>query len=239
MLNITPPVIERHERFDVARDDLLPGGTKSRYLSVLFEECSTVVYASPCQGAAQIALALKGADLGKRVVIFTPERRELHANTQLAMKHGAEIKQVRGMWNVVSARAREFAAVGNRTLAPFGLRLPEAIACLREACSAIFDRYDEIWCAAGSGTLAEALGGAFPEARIFAVSVGHKIAPGEAGRARVLVYDRPFPRPARVVPPFASNSTFDAKAWEWLVEWYQFKTTVPRVLFWNVDRDHG
>lgn len=241
-LNMAAPAIERHERFDVAREDVLIGGTKSRYLGALFDEADEVVYASPVQGAAQIALAAKASDLKKRATIFCARRQKRHKNTAAAAAFGAEIREVSfGMLSNVQHQAGVYVENawkrwdGQTTLAPFGLRIPEAIACLREACSSIHDAYDEVWCAAGSGTLAEALSVAFPTARIFAVSVGHKIAPGEAGRAKVLKYDRPFDKPAREVPPFPCNMTFDAKAWEMM----KMISHAKRVLFWNVDRDHG
>lgn len=236
-MNTSQAVLQNYGGFTVARDDLLPGGTKSRYLGVLFDGVEQVVYASPAQGAAQIALAAVGQQLGKQAVIFVAERAETHQNTSLAMKYGAIIEQVNpGYLNVVQARARAYVArkAGAR-LAPFGLRIPEAAQCLREVCAQIALDFDEVWCAAGSGTLAEALSQAFPNARIFAVSVGHNIKDGEAGRAKILRYDRPFDRPARVVPPFPCNITYDAKAWEIMIQTSHSK----RALFWNVDKDHG
>ena len=41
----------------MVRDDLFPGGTKARFLGVLFNGTEEVVYASPAEGAAQVALA--------------------------------------------------------------------------------------------------------------------------------------------------------------------------------------
>lgn len=218
-MNSAAPVIERHDRFDVVRDDLIEGGTKARYLGALFNDAHELVYASPAQGAAQIALAVVAKSLKKRATIFVAQRADLHPNSAIAKKNGALIKQIEpGYFSVVSARAKAYAEKKKgvkhvRALAPFGLRIPQAQQCIREMCLPIAENYDEVWCAAGSGTLAEALSIAFPFARIFAVSVGHKIQPGEAGRAKVLRYDRDFDRPARVTPPFPCNSTFDAKAW--------------------------
>jgi len=50
------PVVTMHEGIHVVRDDLYPGGTKARFLPVLFDGgVEEVVYASPAQGGAQVA----------------------------------------------------------------------------------------------------------------------------------------------------------------------------------------
>jgi 1-aminocyclopropane-1-carboxylate deaminase/D-cysteine desulfhydrase-like pyridoxal-dependent ACC family enzyme len=237
-MNTSAPKIERYGEFYVARDDLLIGGTKSRYLGVLFDKADEVVYASPAQGAAQIALAVVAKTLGKTAKIFVAQRSMLHPNTELARCYGALIEQVSpGYFAVVSARAREYVQryYSRRSilLAPFGLRMPEAVQCLTAACRTI-QNYDEIWCAGGSGTLAAALCKAFPRANVNVVSVGHKIGPGEAGDAAIHIYDRPFDRKARIIPPFPCNLTFDAKAYEVMLD----ESKSRRALFWNVDKDH-
>ena len=61
-VTITLPeiVIEKHENIWVVRDDLLPGGTKRRFLYRYLQSQSHVrewVYASPRVGYAQVALA--------------------------------------------------------------------------------------------------------------------------------------------------------------------------------------
>lgn len=242
-MNTSPPKIEQHGQFYVARDDLLSdGGTKSRYLEALFRgDVKEIVYASPVQGAAQIALAIKAQDLKRRCTIFCAKRGEWHENTKITHSYGAKIIEVDpGYFNHVTSQAKHYALRSyGAHLAPFGLRVPEAIDCLTQACKKISRDFDEVWCAAGSGTLAEALGFAFPKARIFAVSVGHHIKEGEAGRAKVMRYDEieedgTFDKPAKIVPPFPCNMTFDAKGWEIM----QLVSHSKRALFWNVDSDH-
>jgi hypothetical protein len=46
-----------HEGVLVVRDDLFPGGTKARFLGILFNGAEEVVYASPAEGGTQVALA--------------------------------------------------------------------------------------------------------------------------------------------------------------------------------------
>ena len=51
------PIVTVHNGIHVVRDDLFLGGTKARFLPVLFDDAEEVVYASPCEGGAQTALA--------------------------------------------------------------------------------------------------------------------------------------------------------------------------------------
>ena len=51
------PIIMEHDSVLVVRDDLFPGGTKARFLGMLFNGAEEVVYASPAEGGAQFALA--------------------------------------------------------------------------------------------------------------------------------------------------------------------------------------
>ena len=80
---IKPQVIE-HDDVLVVRDDLFPGGTKARFLPLLFDGVSEVVYASPAEGGAQTALATVAAQLGKRATIFVAKREQLHPRTLMA-----------------------------------------------------------------------------------------------------------------------------------------------------------
>ena len=72
-MTITPQLKE-HDGILVVRDDLLPGGTKARFLPVLFEHADEVVYARAAEGGAQTALAAVAAQLGKRATIFVAKR---------------------------------------------------------------------------------------------------------------------------------------------------------------------
>ena len=78
----------------VVRDDLFPGGTKARFLPILFEGANEVVYASPAEGGAQTALATVAAQLGKRATIFVARRAHLHPRTLMAKRLGARAVQV-------------------------------------------------------------------------------------------------------------------------------------------------
>lgn len=110
-LATTPnPVVERIGALIVVRDDLLPGGTKDRVAGVVVAGASGVVYASPGEGYAQMAIARACSARGIPAVIFTAARKKPHRNTIRAATFGADIMPVRpGYLCVVQARAREHA----------------------------------------------------------------------------------------------------------------------------------
>lgn len=229
--------VTAHDGIFVARDDLYPGGTKARFLPQLFDGADEVVYASPCQGGAQFALAHVAHALGKRATIFCAARGTPHPRQFEAKRLGAKVVLVdNGMLNVVQKRAKDYAQEVGARLAPFGMDLPEAIDVIAQAAHSTGVKPTEVWCSAGSGTLTRALQAAWPDAEHHAVAVGRDIPQHQVGRAQLQRYDRTFEQHARVVPPFPSDPHYDAKAWERCVEAQKKK---PRrgaglVLVWNV-----
>lgn len=71
MINLlrTLPTIGAYDngRTLVARDDLLPGGTKRRFLPILCEGYREIVFGAPFCGGAPVALAHYGKDKGRVV----------------------------------------------------------------------------------------------------------------------------------------------------------------------------
>jgi hypothetical protein len=61
------PIIKEHEGVLVVRDDLYPGGTKARFLGMLFSDVEEVVYASPAERGAHPEHVLGHGDKVMRV----------------------------------------------------------------------------------------------------------------------------------------------------------------------------
>jgi hypothetical protein len=98
-----------HEGVLVVRDDLFPGGTKARFLAMLFNGAEEVVYASPAEGAAQVALATVARNLNKRATIFVARRAKPHPRTIEASNLGAKVVSIApGYLSVVQSRARQY-----------------------------------------------------------------------------------------------------------------------------------
>lgn len=226
-----PPVVKDHEGISVVRDDLFPGGTKARFLPVLFERADEVVYASPAEGGAQTALAHTAAALGKRATIFVAKRAKPHPRALEAKRVGAKVMQVSpGYLTVVQARAREYCNRTGAMLAPFGVNLPAAIDRIAEAALMTGLEPDEVWCASGSGVLARGLAKAWPGARRHVVEVGRKLSADEVAGASIHEAGLPFSKALKERPPFPSCPHYDAKAWRIC----KARRGAGLVLFWNV-----
>ncbi len=226
------PILEQHAGVYVVREDLYPGGTKARYMPLLFAEHEELVYATPACGGAQFAMATVGAQLGKRVTLFVARRQCPHARTLQARRLGAKVVEVApGYLTCVTKRARQYASTAaGAFLVPFGFDVPGCIDVLAGAARALTIAPDEVWCAAGSGTLARALALAWPNARRHVVEVGRALAAAEVSGATIHKYPRPFMELAKRPAPFSADLNYDAKAWEVCAALHGS----GRVLFWNV-----
>lgn len=221
------PIIVEHEGFLVVRDDLLPGGTKRRALHVLLDHHDEYVYASPVQGAAQIALAYVCRDAGTQATIFCAKRNTLHPYTEEAATLGARIEQVpMGFLSHVSAKAREYCARTGAKLLPFGLDHPDIIAELADVARQLPIKPLEVWSITSSGVLTRALQCAWPAATFYGVRVG---AEPVAGRATVFIASERFEQKARIKPPYPSNVYYDAKLWSFVKQ-----HATRGALVWNV-----
>jgi hypothetical protein len=211
------PMVIEYEDVLVVRDDLFPGGTKARFLEVLFDGAEEVVYASPAEGGAQVALATVARKLGKRATIFVARRAKPHPRTLQAAKLGPKIVPVvPGYLSVVQSRAREYCARTGARLMPFGADMPQAVKAIAAAARATGIEPDEVWCAAGSGVLSRGLAAGWPKARRHAVQVGRTLTPREVAGATIHVHPVSFSRAARSRPPFRSDPYYEAKAWEFI-----------------------
>ena len=228
---MTPPIVKYHDEIAVVRDDLFPDGTKARFLPVLFDDANEVVYASPCEGGAQTALAHTAAKLNKRATIFIAKRKQPHNRALEAKRVGAKVMQVKhGYLNVVQARAKEYCKRTGAKLAPFGVDLPEAISTIAAAAKATGLDPDEVWCASGSGVLARSLAMAWPNARRHVVQVGRELKASDVAGATIHKATLPFSAAIKGQPPFPSCPHYDAKAWQIC----KARRGAGLVLFWNV-----
>ena len=89
----------------------------------------------------------------------------------------------------------------------------------------------EIWTVASSGTLSRGLQAAFPEAKVFAVQIGHALTKENVGKAKIL--KSPYKYDQAVIgeeaPPYASEQYYDAKLWSFVR-----KRGADGALIWNV-----
>tara|TARA_X000001388_G_scaffold24304_1_gene16812 strand:+ start:19112 stop:19864 length:753 start_codon:yes stop_codon:yes gene_type:complete len=229
------PVIEEHDGFLVVRDDLLSGGSKVRFADYLIsneKEVEEWVYgSSPATGYAQISLSCLCRKYGKKAVIFMAKRSldNLHNYQLRAIEEGAIMHWIpNGMLSVTEKRARDYVAEDpkRRRLIPIGLEHDTVIASIVSVATKMGIKPTEVWTVGSSGTLTRGLQRAWGRASFHCVTVGHA---GDYGRAKTYRCEIPFNKPAKVLPPFPSAVTYDAKAWEFMK-----KYASPGALFWNV-----
>lgn len=233
-----PVVIEKHNGVDVLRDDLLPGGSKSRFLPHLIKGATEVVFGGPFCGGAPLCLSVWGKEMGIKVTLFYAKRKELHRNQKKALENGATIYQVPfGYMTNVQSKAKKYCADTGAKFLPLGFDTPEAVVPFQSDMKWILDNYgdyDEIWVACGSGMLARCLGGVFTNSKIMAVRVGLSSRNTKQDYPpNVHFVDCPykFEADCKSKPPFPSSENYDAKAWEQLM---LRGVGDKKILFWNV-----
>lgn len=241
MISIPAPVVEIHDGISVVRDDLIPGGTKARYLAQLFDQHDEVVYASPAYGGAQLALAYCARSAGKRAAIFTAKRKDPHPRTREARAAGARVFLVpNGYLSNVQAKAKRYAEDQGAFLVPFGGESPAALAAIAGGMAGVWEAhgpFDQVWSAAGSGVLSRGLqqgvGMAGGQAAFFAVKVGRELAQADVGAASIIRTGIHFEKESRATAGFPSCPNYDMKAWE-RCRTLSLASPGARILFWNV-----
>ncbi len=227
---LPPQVITEHEGFMVVRDDLLPGGTKRRVLSLMFNDMAEkeLVYPSVPFGSGPVAVAESARDTGKTAVLFYPARKRENWSRQMkdAEAAGAKIVLVEGgNLKTLMKRAHDYAdRHADARCLKLGFDTPDYIEKLAEIARALPVKPKEVWCATGTGTISRALQKAWPEARHHAVVIDDK---GSTGNAVRHTMKEAFNLAAQ--PPFPASAHFEAKAWGIM------KRKGHRgALFWNV-----
>jgi hypothetical protein len=231
------PVVDVFDGISVVREDLVPGGTKARYVDHLFVDIEEVVYASPTQGGAQTALALAARRLGKKLTLFVAESKNWHPRLVLSQQIGANIVEVKmGFLNNIQAKAKIYTQEQNllrrrrvRNI-EFGLGSNYVIEAIAATARQI-PRPEQLWCAAGSGTLARGLARAWPDVPRFVVQIGHKLTPYEAAGGTVVIFPKKYAYQETRLPPFPSDPTYERKAYFTMME-YVAKFG-GRATFWN------
>ena len=232
---LPPPIVEEHEGFLIVRDDLIGGGSKMRFADYLIRsqpEIKEWVYgSSPATGYAQISLARLCTKYDKKAVIFMADRavEKRHPYQLQAIQEGAIMNWVpNGMLSVTEKRARDYVSDNptSRRLLPIGFDDPTVIASIIRVAQSMDVSPSEVWTVGSSGTLTRGLQLAWPNAEFHCVRVGHT---GRYGRAKIYKSSYAFDKPTKVLPPFPSAPTYDAKVWEFMLE-----HASPGALFWNV-----
>ena len=229
------PVVEEHDGFLVVRDDLLGGGSKIRFADYLIRSDDNIkewVYgSSPATGYAQISLGHLCKKYDKSAVVFMADRaiEKRHQYQIEAINTGVDMRWVpNGMLSVTEKRARDYVSYSptSRRLLPIGFDDPTVLASVISVAQSMPITPSEVWTVGSSGTLTRGLQLAWPDASFHCVCVGHS---GEYGKAKLYKSKYAFNKETKVLPPFPSAPTYDAKAWEFMLVYAS-----PGALIWNV-----
>jgi hypothetical protein len=228
-------------KITLIRDDFFCGGTKSRITSDYFDTIdnySEYVYSTTPFGGAQIAIALECRARNKKFTVFT----DAHgAYTQIAHEFGAHIvitpnpsASAQSYVDQNSARGVYMLPNGLRTYANI-FAIAQVAAKVLNACKPAGGKFDDCFCAVGSGALINGLVRGNLAASYHGVCVFGACSsiPAEVEQ---LIPDMPFEQPYKVryMPPFVSASRYDAKIWEYVVKFAQESKKDSHVVAWFV-----
>lgn len=235
-----PPVFSKARAANadimVLRDDMLEGGSKLRVIPFAVGDAHEVVFGGPFCGGAPHALSVWGRETGRKVTLFFAKRSALHPRQVAAERNGSRLEFVSpGYMTVVQKRARDYAEKAGALFLPLGLDVEAARSAYVEYAGKVRAQLgtpDEVWCATGSGMLAQVLAKAFPDAEVCATAVGlasrHE-AQSFPANVRLVAAGVPFDRNVSVAAPFPICGHYEAKAWRRCTS-----ESRGRVLFWNV-----
>ena len=234
--NLPRPIIREHDGIQVVRDDLIEGGTKRRAFYTYVKsrpKTYEFVYASPRQGYAQLSLAYACKDLNRKCTVTVPQGKRYWL-TDEAEELGCNIIEVpMGFLTNIQAKAKNYCLENGAHLIPFGGDHPIIIEAMRKTALSLDVNPTEVWTVMSSGVLSRGLQGAWPDAKVYGVRIGHNTTPREQGRAETYKsryqFHQECKEPER--PPFQSSLTYDSKAWTFIQ-----KHATKGALFWNVGK---
>lgn len=223
------PILEKHDRFWVVRDDLIPGGTKQIVLRNMLPELEEThfVYTASVYGKGGPALAFACAELGYKCTLFIakstfkPDWIEAvkAIGTRLIWTDAIPVTEIEPM-------AWQYALQNDAFCLPLGFSSEQFHTHLIAYAQKLPFQPKEIWCPVVSGTMAHALESAFPDAVLNGVAVvkNHDY----RGFGQIHSAPEKFTRGAAIPPPYPSWPYSDAKIWR-----FAKKHGIDEAVIWN------
>lgn len=234
------------KQFNVIDDSVLEAGTKQRALAELlvnihndyYDKYGTMVefcYVGPSNAVGQYALAYVASLLGYKVKLFLVGKpTEISKKSKLAK---ANIKYLNANMAIAEEIGKQWENENkkSRKLIEFGLDFPGYKDKLVESIKSAWDNRDNkdnikddpkrMFVPCGSTVLINTLYKVFPNTKFFAVRVGKSIWPDQLDMTRTTIIDYiketniTFAKDARIMPPYKSIPTYDAKVWEMAIKY--------------------
>lgn len=154
--------------------------------------------------------------------------------TKIALSYGAQVFFVSP--GDEYRAAQEYSKTHNAYLLPSGFNLPyisNLITDLAENLIPYLGRFDECWCAVGSGTLIRSLQKSKIADEYYGVCVFQECP--DINQAKPIIPDIPFEEtyPSSFWPSFPSALHYDAKVWPYIFSIAR-EPTKRKILYWNV-----
>jgi hypothetical protein len=245
----------------VAREDLLPGGTKQRaigHFAIRMNDAGiqTFVYPSPFCGFAQVALAYVCRMLQLNCIIVAEETPQLdpknifgqmHGYTSLAKSYGAKIILAKSLADAENKAALLCHGKADYYKAPLGFDCTEYKDLLKFELKkqweyilrTIPDRPRTLWLPVGSGTLAQVFSEIVSsDTRLHCLNV-HVLPQNDTRIQKIrenpaftlFSSKQKFAEAATELPEIPSNIHYDAKLWSFIAQYGQCGD-----VWWNVGR---
>jgi len=235
------PLLQTYDGFVVVRDDLLPSGSKTRFIDYLIKTSRKkewVFGSSPRWGYGPISMAAVCQKYGKKFTLFLAESKIKHPNYYKVINFGGNIIEVpMGFLAVTQKRAKDYVNEDpeNRELLPLGLEHPTVLESIVTVCTKyMLYKPKRFWTTGSSGTLNRGLQMAWPDAEAHVLSVGHQMSEREIGRAILHKTHYKFNQIPKKneLPPFPCVPEYEGKLWKLVKEQGQ-----PGDLIWNVGKN--
>lgn len=236
-INTTPFKIKKFDGINIIDDGEILGGTKARALKQYImekieirrqigKETKGILYAGPISGSAQLAVSI----VAKQLKIISYLYLSGVTKSLLDYPFFAQAKNYRpiskGFLKLKNARIEAMKYIVQNPkvmLIPFGFGddifdqiLFETLKITNEK-SPIYPKV--VWMAVGSGTILKAFAKLFPDIQINVVRIGAHIDLSDILKPeRVKIFDAPekFWEDTRILPPYKSVPSYDAKVWRFV-----------------------
>ncbi len=234
--------IEQLDKFHIARDDLLPGGTKRRALEKWLPSLDSdhFIYVGSVYGSGGWALAEACKELGFGCTLYIPQspyEPDWLNSLSLSLRSFPSPSFYEGE----GSREREISVIrtdpmpvqdlydslkDQKGLLPLGYDDPYFKNCLADVFKSIDMAPSEIWMPCVSGVLVQAARQAWPDIPLNAVCVAKHH--GDLGKARKYQASEKYHQRAQSLPPYPSNLFSDAKLWQ-----FASRFALNNALIWN------
>lgn len=226
-----PPIVyDKVDQYTVIRDDLVPGGSKTRaaypfLVQILSErpEIKKIIYVGAANGFAQVALAYTLKLMKSEILLIIYLQKRFENIQKLALSYYKNIEFILIEDTMWALREDANKRMDNETyMVPFGFHDIDFESILfdnlkKHLNNSVAPR--RLWIVAGSGTMLNILMKILPQTYFLAVQVGRKINMDDVyDKSRITLYVSTYKlyKDFKGRVPYPTVQSYDAKIWEFI-----------------------